>query len=156
MALVTVSTTLPADINTCFQLLKRTKTLCHVARPWMTYNFNQSRYPQWIAGLTLDVQPTLHIGRLAIKLGSHMVRVLEVHDETHTIKTAEHGGIIKRWDHTMHMTAVDGNLTKLTDAIIIEAGKLTPLATTYARLFYRHRQKRWQALLEERLIGGNQ
>jgi len=56
-----------------------------------------------------------------------------------------HSALIKRWDHTISMTAVEGR-TRYQDVVIIEAGLLTLPVWLFAKLFYRYRQRRWRLL----------
>lgn len=56
------------------------------------------------------------------------------------------GGLIRRWDHTMQVEP-EGEGTRYTDRVKVEAGALTFAAAGFARLLYTHRQKRWRSLL---------
>lgn len=58
------------------------------------------------------------------------------------------GGAISKWDHMM-VIEPEGSGTRYTDRVDIEAGFLTPLACAFAKFFYTHRQKRWQALIAQ-------
>lgn len=53
--------------------------------------------------------------------------------------------MIRRWDHWIEISS-EGKKTRYTDSVIIDAGILTPIVATFARVFYRHRQNRWRAL----------
>ncbi len=44
---------------------------------------------------------------------------------------------------------IEQNKLLYTDEIEIKAGMLTPAIWIFARLFYRHRQKRWKMLLKQ-------
>jgi hypothetical protein len=57
-----------------------------------------------------------------------------------------HGPLIERWDHMIEI-APEGEGTRYTDRVHIEAGLLTPLVAAFARAFYAHRQRRWQRLV---------
>ena len=58
------------------------------------------------------------------------------------------GGAISKWDHMM-VVEPEGDGTRYTDRVDIEASVLTPIATAFARFFYTHRQKRWQELIAQ-------
>ena len=62
------------------------------------------------------------------------------------IRDNGYGPLIKRWDHWIAIAADEGGTTHYTDRVAIEAGLITPLITTFARVFYAHRQRRWRAL----------
>lgn len=63
-----------------------------------------------------------------------------------SIRDNGRGLLIKRWDHWIEV-APDGDGTRYTDRVTIEAGLLTPFVTLFARLFYAHRQRRWRRLV---------
>lgn len=44
---------------------------------------------------------------------------------------------------------VEGGKVSYTDEIEIQAGWLTPVIWLFAHVFYRHRQRRWKALLKQ-------
>ena len=58
------------------------------------------------------------------------------------------GGLIRRWDHLM-LVEPEGTGSRYTDRVEVEAGALTPLAATFARILYTHRQKRWRRMLAD-------
>ncbi|XUU61442.1 hypothetical protein ACRAQ6_03995 [Erythrobacter sp. HA6-11] len=58
-----------------------------------------------------------------------------------------HGALIKRWDHWIFVEP-EGEGTRYTDRVDIDAGLLTPFIALFARMFYGHRQKRWRNLVE--------
>ncbi|MCK0097346.1 hypothetical protein MWU60_17340 [Yoonia sp. F2084L] len=58
-----------------------------------------------------------------------------------------HSALIKRWDHLILVQA-DGNGTRYTDRVEVEAGILTPLVAAFARGFYAHRQRRLRILVD--------
>jgi hypothetical protein len=62
------------------------------------------------------------------------------------IASREHGGPVKRWDHSLTFEALSPVSCRYTDAIEIDAGVLTPLAALFAHLMYRYRQARWRVL----------
>ncbi|MEL7187923.1 MAG: hypothetical protein AAGK17_00105 [Pseudomonadota bacterium] len=59
--------------------------------------------------------------------------------------------LIKTWDHwIMIEPSADGEKTRYTDKVTIDAGVLTPVVALFARIFYGHRQKRWRSLARSR------
>ena len=73
------------------------------------------------------------------------IRVVEVDPAHRTIRTNEHGWPIRRWDHTLE---VEPTVTgcRYTDALVLDAGILTPVATRVAALIFRYRHRRWRSL----------
>jgi len=55
------------------------------------------------------------------------------------------GGLATVWDHRIRIEPDDFG-TRYTDILRVEAGWRTPAVATFARLFYRHRQRRWRHL----------
>lgn len=64
------------------------------------------------------------------------------------IRDNGYGPLIRRWDHWITIAPGAQGGTSYTDRIEIEAGLLTPLIATFARLFYAHRQRRWRRLAQ--------
>lgn len=52
------------------------------------------------------------------------------------------GWLIRTWDHLITI-APEGEGTRYTDEVRIDAGWLTVPVTLFARVFYAHRQRRW-------------
>lgn len=63
------------------------------------------------------------------------------------IQSRESDALIKRWDHLITIRKIDENHCHYIDEIEIDAGLLTPFVWTWAIWFYRHRQRRWRALV---------
>jgi hypothetical protein len=58
-----------------------------------------------------------------------------------------HGAFMSKWDHLITIQA-SGQGCSYTDRVEVKAGALTPLVWLFAWFFYRHRQRRWQRLVE--------
>lgn len=58
------------------------------------------------------------------------------------------GALIRRWDHWIEVSP-DGEGTRYTDRVTVEAGVLTPFVALFARIFYAHRQRRWRKLVAD-------
>jgi len=54
--------------------------------------------------------------------------------------------LIDRWDHWIEIGPNPDGTTHYTDRVTVDAGWRTPVVAAFARLFYRHRQRRWRAL----------
>lgn len=62
-----------------------------------------------------------------------------------------YSALIRRWDH--HITLMpEGAKTRYTDRITIEAGLLTLPVWLFAQVLYRHRQRRWRALVRSGFV----
>ena len=63
------------------------------------------------------------------------------------MQTREHDRLIRRWDHLISIRE-DKNGAHYSDTVEIEAGLLTWPICLFAKLFYRHRQRRWQRVTQ--------
>lgn len=63
-----------------------------------------------------------------------------------TLTSNEHGGLIRSWVHDIVLEPLDGNRTRYTDRVRVDAGWATTAITVLAWLFYEVRQNRWQRL----------
>jgi hypothetical protein len=79
----------------------------------------------------------------------HRIRVAEIDHDARVLRSDESGGPIRAWRHDIIVEAApdgDGERTRYTDVIAIEAGLLTPLVSAFAQVFYGIRQRRWRRL----------
>ncbi len=67
-----------------------------------------------------------------------------------TLRDNGEGTLMRRWDHRITLQPLPDGRTLYTDDIDMVARHLpwlmTPLSTTFAQVFYRHRQRRWRQL----------
>jgi hypothetical protein len=81
-----------------------------------------------------------------IPANSHTIKLVEVNDATRTARTNEHGGVLERWNHTIHVEPLTGSTCRYYDSVEIDAGRLTPAAHAVANAIFAHRQRRWHKL----------
>lgn len=81
----------------------------------------------------------------------HTLEVVGVDHGSRTITTHEHGGVLSRWDHTLHVQPVTEKSCHYSDSVDIEAGALTHGVACIARGIYRYRQRRWHLLVARHL-----
>jgi hypothetical protein len=82
----------------------------------------------------------------------HTIEIVEVDESTRTVRTHEHGGVLKTWNHTLHVEAVDGTSCRYSDTIDIDAGPATALAAAVATGLFRYRHRRWHKLVRKHLL----
>jgi len=82
----------------------------------------------------------------------HTIEVLRVDEENKTIQTHEYGGVLKRWDHTLHVESVSENQSRYSDTVEIDARALTGFVARLAQSIYRYRQRRWHKLVNKHLL----
>lgn len=81
----------------------------------------------------------------------HSIHVVDVDDSSRTIRTHEHGGILRSWDHVLRVAPLDESRCRYSDTVTIDAGRLTPFVATLAVAIYRYRQRRWNRLVRKHL-----
>lgn len=84
------------------------------------------------------------------------ISVVQVDPATRTVRTHEHGGMIRCWNHTLHAEALDATHTRYTDTIEVGAGALTNLVAVCVGFIFSYRQRRLRHLAREHLaaVGG--
>jgi hypothetical protein len=87
-----------------------------------------------------------------IPFSRHTIRVVEVDAATRTLRSREHGGILRAWNHTLHAEPVSADRCRYSDTVEIDAGALTPMVAVTARWIYRYRQRRWLRLVRRHLL----
>src|SRR5262249_47659994 len=55
----------------------------------------------------------------------HTIEVVEVDEATKTVRTHEHGGILKAWNHTLHVEPINERSCRYSDTVDIDAGIAT-------------------------------
>ena len=99
---------------------------------------------EWVVGKTYVVR----LSSLGfIPLGQHRIRIVAIDRTANTIESQESGSLARVWNHTIHFQPSGAGQLHYTDEIEIKAGLLTIFIWAFAHLFYRHRQRRWKALL---------
>ena len=140
-----IETLLPARPDVVWETVKRSSTLVYVARGMLSFDGAEHFPSRWSEGLTLDTRLRF-FG--VVPAWRHQLLFARVDDDAYVIQTVERGGLIRNWQHRIEVAA-DPAGTSYCDELDIEAGSLTPLVTAFARGFYRHRQRRLQALLAQ-------
>jgi hypothetical protein len=138
---VALTTELDVSPDALWEAVLRTDTLRYVARGLI--GFRTGELPElWATGQQVTARLMLfHV----LPLWRHTLVVRRVDRAERVIESEERGGPIRRWDHRV-VVAADGGGARYTDIIDLEAGALTTFIWLFARLFYRHRQRRWRGL----------
>jgi hypothetical protein len=87
-----------------------------------------------------------------IPLARHTIHVVEVDQDTRTLRTREHGGILRAWNHTLHVKPTGDHSCRYSDTVDIDAGPFTGLVALAAVGIYRYRQRRWHKLVQRHLL----
>ena len=135
------TTELPIAADAAWALVKRADTFTYVTHPLLGV---RDPLPETLAeGETL----ALRLKILGLPANRHTLHLVEVDDATRSVRTREHGGALKTWNHTIQIEPAGGAACRYTDTVEIDAGRLTPIAYRIANAFFAHRQRRWHKLV---------
>jgi hypothetical protein len=148
----TVSTLLDAEPGAVWEELQRPALLEYVASPLVVFDPVDPRsFPeQWGADeyeVAMRLFGVVPLGRQTIRVST--VRATDTEGEQfYQLRDDGSGRLVPVWDHRISVRETADGKTVYTDEIEVEAGVLTPLVWLFATLFYCHRQRRWQKLVE--------
>jgi hypothetical protein len=95
-------------------------------------------------------QNTIVFGRCylfgLLPTGMRSIRFERIDSARRQIQTHETDRLVDRWDHLISIREAPDGQSLYSDEIEIEAGCLTWIVATFARHFYRHRQRRWRKI----------
>jgi hypothetical protein len=145
-----LKTRLACTAERCFDEVKTTRLLLHIARPLLHF---VPMEPTALPAEWEEREYQVSIRLLGIiPMGYQMVRISgQDHSATagkFSVELRDNGSgtWMQRWDHRIFITAADQSCD-YTDQVDIRAGLLTPLFWLFAWYFYRHRQHRWRQLI---------
>ncbi|GIT91860.1 hypothetical protein JANAI62_23170 [Jannaschia pagri] len=81
----------------------------------------------------------------------YRMRVVAFDDSAMTLQSEETGAGVRRWAHAITVQPRGAGQCDVTDRLDIDAGLLTPLVATWARIFFRHRHRGRLRLVAEAL-----
>jgi hypothetical protein len=147
-----ISTVLDTNENDFWEKIIQPKSLQFVSAPIL--NFQSLRAGEleveWETGKLYEVK--LYFLNF-LPLGHHRITLTTIDRETNTIVSNESGLLAPVWNHAIRFNQIEENKIHYMDEIEIQAGLLTVFIWVFAHIFYRHRQRRWKILLEERSNG---
>lgn len=145
MTQFSLSTYLDLPLEKVADLVKQPSTLFYVAKPFLVFRpiKGQDQPSRWQEGtywFYLYLWGMLPMGKQAVVISYPSGPDFSLLDDGHS-------RLIKKWRHLIKLTP-EGKGCRYQDILEIQAGLLTPLVAGFARLFYRHRQRRWRRLAE--------
>jgi hypothetical protein len=143
MKSITIESTLDAPADVVWSVVQRPEAFVHVAGAMLRYPAAERHGGPWRQGD--ETVGWLFLFRL-IPFSRHTIRVFDIDHDAMTLLTEEGGGLVRLWRHHVSVRAVSDDRCRYTDRIEIDAGILTPIVVTFARAFYRYRQRRWARL----------
>lgn len=148
MRTVHVETELPAPADRVWEAMQHPATFLYVIRgvmglPALAGRTDRLRLGEVITGWIF----LFHV----LPMHRHRIEVVEVDPQAGIVRSAERGGVLRRWDHELRVVPLDGARSRYSDSIDIDAGRLTAVVAAGARVFYRYRQARWRRLARRHL-----
>jgi hypothetical protein len=82
----------------------------------------------------------------------HTIEIVHIDEAAGTVRTHEHGGILRSWNHTLHVEAIGEQSCRYSDTVEIDAGAATAIVARVATGIFRYRQRRWHKLVRRHLL----
>jgi hypothetical protein len=142
--IVKVSTRLHASASEAWGLVRKTSTMLYVCRGLLGLAGSGSLPETWQEGVT--VRRRLLLCHL-LPAWVHEIRIARIDDLKREFQTAERGGLLRAWNHTIRVEPDDGGRCRYTDRIEVRAGIWTAVAWLIAQVFFRYRQMRLRRLV---------
>jgi hypothetical protein len=151
---LTVHSEIPIEIDTAWQNVKTPALLIFVAKGMIKFKSMDGDFPEkWEVGQTYGFKMRI-FGFIPFG-GIHNLFVEKIDDRCNSLSTREWDKGAKVWNHNIVMRDLDNGFIYYEDSIIIYGGMLTGFITSFAKKFYKHRQKRWQIVASSKLKFGH-
>jgi hypothetical protein len=139
-----LKTLLPCSANAAWEAVQRRTLLEHVTHSLLKFMpLGLEALPDRFREGTYELKLYL-FGFLP--LGRHTIRVVRLDPLRRELLTEESGTLVKTWNHRIILRTDAQGRTLYSDALSLDAGRLTPVVWVFAQTFYRYRQLRWRAL----------
>jgi len=141
---IIISSTLNNSAEKIWNKLLNIETLIEIYKPMATFKSNlNEKEMKW--EINKEYIFKLFIYGF-IPFGDHKIILKKLDKENKIILSNEHNKIVKIWNHLIFMENVGENEIKYTDEVEIYAGIFTLFTAIWAKLFYKHRQKKWKRI----------
>jgi hypothetical protein len=147
---LTVHSEIPMGIDAAWENVKTPALLEFVAKGMIKFKSINGDFPkQWDVGQTYGFK-TYVFGIIPFG-GIHYLFVEKIDDDNYLLSTKEWDSGVKVWNHQITMRDLGDGKIYYEDSITIYAGLLTGFIASFAKKFYKHRQKRWQIVAVNKL-----
>lgn len=138
-------TVLPCTPDAAWREVKRPALLIEVAHPLVTLKPVEPATfsAEWPAQQRVQLRSYL---LQFIPLGLRTLYFEQIDNDARVIQTREHDRLIRKWDHRIEIRPNGDGKTRYSDTVEIDAGLVTLPVWLFARVFYWHRQRRWQSV----------
>ncbi|WP_235689703.1 hypothetical protein [Fulvivirga lutea] len=151
---LTVSSMIPIEIARAWTNVQTPELLQFVAKGMIKFkSVDGEGFPKkWQEGQTYGAKMRV-FGFIPFG-GIHYLNIVKIDSANYQISTKEWDKSAKVWNHDVRMEAIGTDSIYYADSIEIYGGFMTGFITAFAKLFYKHRQKRWQIVARENLEFG--
>ena len=147
---LTVHSEIPMSIESAWDNVKTPALLKFVAKGMIKFKIVDGDFPrQWEVWQSYGFK-TLVFGIIPFG-GIHYLFVDKIDDGNYMLSTKEWDNGAKVWNHNITMRVLGDGKIYYEDSITIYGGILTGFITSFAKNFYKHRQKRWQIVASKNL-----
>ena len=150
---LTVHSEIHISIDTAWKNVKTPALLKFVAKGMMKFKSVDGPLPkQWEVGKTYGIKT--RVFGLILFGGIHYLFIEKIDDNNFVLSTKEWDSGAKVWNHAITMRDLGNGKIYYEDSITIYGGILTGFITSFAKKFYKYRQKRWQIVASKNLKFG--
>ena len=145
---LTIASEIPIDIETAWKKVTTSTLLEFVAKGKIKFIPSGGKFPEiWEEDMTVTSKMIIY-GFIPFA-GLHTLHFTKIDKESKILETKEKDSFAKVWNHKISMRSLGENSIYYEDEIVIYGGILTGFFSWWAKLFYKHRQKRWQLLAKK-------
>lgn len=150
---LTVSSCIPMPIDSAWKNVQTPALLEFVAKGMISFKSTDGGFPsKWEVGQTYGAKMRV-FGFIPFG-GTHYLFIEKIDANNYEIATKEWDNRAKIWNHSVQMREMSDGKLYYEDSILIYGGLMTGFITSFAKQFYKHRQKRWQLVARKNLIFG--
>jgi hypothetical protein len=140
---LTVVSEIPIDIDTAWMKVQTSALLNFVANGKVKFKPTGVNFPEiWKVGDTVTTKMVFY-GFVPFG-GIHSLYFEKIDNDNKVLQTREWDNSAKVWNHKISLKKLSDTSIIYEDEIILYGGMLTGFVTSWAKSFYKHRQKRWQ------------
>lgn len=140
---LTLVSEIPIDIDTAWLKVQTSALLNFIAKDKVKFKPTGGHFPErWKEGDTVSTK--IYIYGFVPFGGLHSLYFEKIDNENKILQTREWDNSAKVWNHKISLKELPDTSIIYEDEIIVYGGMLTGFITSWAKSFYKHRQKRWQ------------
>jgi len=145
---LTVSSEIPIDINAAWKKVQTSALLEFVTKGKLKFKPEEGSFPEiWKQGTIVKTRMNLYA---VIPFGGvHTLAFEKIDNKNKVIQSKEWDDFAKVWNHKISLRKLSDSDIYYEDEIIIYGGLLTGIISSWAKSFYKHRQRRWQLVAKE-------